>query len=82
MNRAKTGGRVAGTPNKITGELREVLKTIIEGELVELPELLKELTPDERVGVLVKLLYLVVPKPQDENYIPFNLEQITGMDVK
>jgi hypothetical protein len=80
MNRVKTGGRVAGTPNKITHELREVLKQVVEDEVNELPNLLKELNPDERVGVLVKLLYLVVPKPVDENLNYF--EPITEIEIK
>ena len=44
----KTGGRAAGTPNKITSELRKTLKGIIANELEALPETLAELPPKER----------------------------------
>ena len=41
MTGKKTGGRVAGTPNKISSELRKMLKVIIAGELESLPATLE-----------------------------------------
>jgi hypothetical protein len=45
MQGKKTGGRVAGTPNKITIELRKTLKGIIASVLALLPGTLKQLQP-------------------------------------
>jgi hypothetical protein len=58
----KTGGRVAGTPNRITIELRKTLKTVIAGELESLPGTLEQLQPKERLELLVKLLPFCMPK--------------------
>ncbi len=58
----KTGGRVAGTPNKITIELRKTLKGIIAGELEQLPQTLGELPPKERIDLVIKLLPFCMPK--------------------
>ena len=58
----KTGGRAAGTPNKITSELRKTLKGIIANELEALPETLAELPPKERLELVIKLLPFCMPK--------------------
>jgi hypothetical protein len=58
----KTGGRVAGTPNRITIELRKTLKSIIADELDALPGTLAELPPKERLELLIKLLPFCMPK--------------------
>jgi hypothetical protein len=58
----KTGGRVAGTPNKITIELRKTLKGIVANELELLPETLGDLPPKERLELLIKLLPFCLPK--------------------
>jgi hypothetical protein len=58
----KTGGRVAGTPNKITIELRKTLKGIVANELESLPETLGDLPPKERLELLIKLLPFCLPK--------------------
>lgn len=81
MRGIKTGGRVAGTPNKITNELREVLKEVAMNELDNIPALLKEVTPECRLQVLVKILYLIVPRVNDDTQAYFDLKQITGMNI-
>jgi hypothetical protein len=58
----KTGGRVAGTPNKVTSELRKTLKGIIASELESLPTTFEQLQPKERLDLLVKLLPFCMPK--------------------
>lgn len=62
MQGTKTGGRVAGTPNKVTKELRNTLKAAIEGELDRLSASLAELPAKERLEVLVKLMPYAMPK--------------------
>jgi hypothetical protein len=62
MQGKKTGGRVAGTPNKLTSELRTTLKGIIAGELGALPQTFEQLPPKERLELLIKLLPYCLPK--------------------
>jgi len=55
--------RAKGTPNKVTREVRDVLKDIVNGELEALPKRLAKLSDVDRVAVLMKLLAFIVPKP-------------------
>ena len=58
----KTGGRKIGTPNKTTGELREKLKDIILDELADIPKLIQQLEPRQRLDVITKLLPFITPR--------------------
>ncbi len=62
MQGKKTGGRVAGTPNRITIELRKTLKAVVASELELLPGTLEQLPPKERLELLIKLLPFCMPK--------------------
>jgi hypothetical protein len=62
MQGKKTGGRTAGTPNKVTSELRKTLKAIVASELECLPGTLGGLPPRERLDLLIKLLPFCMPK--------------------
>lgn len=58
----KTGGREIGTPNRITSEMRAVLKNIIAEELEKLPETFKAMEPKDRAEAIIKLMPYVFPK--------------------
>jgi hypothetical protein len=58
-------GRPAGKPNKVTYDMREALRTILEAEIKTLPGLLKKMNPEKRADVLAKLLQYVAPKMQN-----------------
>ena len=58
----KTGGRQKGTPNKLTREIRSVLKDVIHAELEQLPYHLEKLEPNDRLQVLIKLMPFALPK--------------------
>ncbi|MBE0390193.1 hypothetical protein [Flavobacterium sp. PL002] len=62
MTREKTGGRIAGEPNKITTETRTMLKAVLESEFESLPTMLAKLKTKDRLDILVKLLPFVMPK--------------------
>jgi hypothetical protein len=64
----KYGGREAGTPNKLTKELRAVLKNILHQEIELLPEHFNKLDPKDRMELLVKLLPFALPKVEPESY--------------
>ena len=55
-------GRPAGSPNKLTAELRTILKGIIENELEGLADRIEALEPDKRLELIIKLLPYVLPK--------------------
>ena len=54
----KYGGREKGTPNRMTIELRTLLKDILYQELEEIQERLK---PKERLELLIKLMSYMLP---------------------
>ena len=58
----KYGGRQKGTPNRMTKELRSVLKDVLYQELKQIQTHLDTLKPKERVELLIKLMPFVLPK--------------------
>ena len=58
----KYGGREKGTPNRITKELRSLLKDVLYEEIGALQERLDTLNPKERVELLIKLMPYALPK--------------------
>jgi hypothetical protein len=60
----KTGGRKAGTPNKITGTVKEWIQKVIDGKRQQFEDDLDDLEPGERVRVISNLLQYVTPKMQ------------------
>ena len=58
----KYGGRSKGTPNRLTKELRSVLKDIVYRELETIELRLDELEPKERIELIIKLMPYVFPK--------------------
>ena len=58
----KYGGRQKGTPNRITKELRSLLKDVLYEEIEALREHLDALNPKDRVELLIKLMPYALPK--------------------
>ena len=58
----KYGGRKKGTPNRMTKELRSVLKDILYQELNDIEKRLEELEPKTRIELLIKMMPFVLPK--------------------
>ena len=61
----KTGGRVKGTPNKLTKEIRIILKNLLAKEIKNLPDILEQLEPRERLELIIKIMPYVLPKVRD-----------------
>ncbi len=59
---AKAGGRSKVTPNKISKEVKNLLKTIVLQELEQAEATLQELSPKDRLNILVRILPYVIPK--------------------
>ena len=60
--KTKTGGRKKGTPNRLSNQIRDLLKSIYEDELEKLPEYLEELTTKERLDFVIKITPYILPK--------------------
>ena len=58
----KYGGRKMGTPNKLTKELRSLLKEVVFNELENIDERLDELEPKQMLELVLKLTPYVFPK--------------------
>ena len=60
----KSGGRVAGTLNHQTSELRSFVSEIIYNNMQKIQADIEGLEPDKRIALFEKLLHFVLPKPQ------------------
>lgn len=61
----KTGGRIKGTPNKVTGTLKEFISEIIDENRGRIREDLEALEPKDRLQVLEKMMQYVIPKQKE-----------------
>lgn len=59
----KFGGRKKGTPNKVSGDVREALKLLAECHVRELATWMKQIRdPARRIQLFIDLLEYTVPK--------------------
>ena len=58
----KYGGRKKGTPNRLTKEMRTILKNILFTELENIEELMDSLDSKQRIELVIKLLPFILPK--------------------
>ncbi len=79
--RLKTGGRAKGTPNKVTTEIREFYKELIENNLEQIELDIKELSPKDRIEILIRLTEYVVPKLQRSHQV-VNTYDLIGMEAE
>lgn len=63
----KTGGRTKGTPNKVTGTLKEFVANLIDQNREQMERDLKSLSPRDRLYALDKFMQYVLPKNQSLN---------------
>ena len=64
----KHGGRKKGTPNRLTKEVRAVLKEVVFDEMSQIHLHFEKLDPKERVELLIKLMPYVCPKIQTASH--------------
>jgi len=73
----KTGGRMKGTPNKTTAQLRQLIADSVERYQSEgMMADLSQVTPAERLAHYRELMKLTIPKPIDEGTLPQTDRQI------
>lgn len=61
MKREKTGGRKAGTPNKTTGEIRDLFKDMLAKNMGKFQRDLNKLEPEQRLKILLEVAKFVIP---------------------
>lgn len=61
----KTGGRQQGSQNKVTSELKQWLKKVVDDNREQFEADLQVVEPEKRLAVLERLLSYLVPKPQN-----------------
>lgn len=61
----KTGGRKKGTPNKITGTLREFLSNMIDNNRDQIECDLQRLPPKDRLLIIERFMQYVIPKQKE-----------------
>jgi hypothetical protein len=55
-------GRTQGSSNRITSEIREKIQIILENEFETIEDTLNQLTPKERMEVVLRLLKFAIPQ--------------------
>lgn len=60
--RGRLGGRVKGTPNKVTTSLKEFIKNLIDDNRSKIIADMKELEPYQRLLFIERLIGYVLPK--------------------
>lgn len=73
-------GRSKGTPNKVTAELRDVIKNFLEGHFAEVSQIWSKASPRDKLAFYRDLLPFVIPKMQNIN-ADINFEQLTDSDL-
>ena len=68
MKGLKTGGRVQGTPNAITADLRLKINAIVEKQIDNIEQDLQSLEPMQRLQIVEKLFSYCVPKLQAQSF--------------
>jgi hypothetical protein len=58
----KTGGRMKGTPNKTTQEIRGLIENFINSNVEGLQECYNALDPKDKLQFLIKLLDFSIPR--------------------
>lgn len=75
----KTGGRQAGTPNKVSSKLKDFLTDVLDENREQIRKDLKSLEPKDRLTILEKFMQYVTPKKHEEdidNPFPFGVVKV------
>jgi len=84
----KSGGRTAGTPNKIGKDLRPLLEAEVESLIPEINKIWNELSSVEKARFLPSLLRLVMPNqvelssPTGKSAVQQTIEQLNELGRK
>ena len=62
--RGRLGGRAKGTPNKVTGSVKDWISQVIDRNRRQMERDIEALEPKDRLMMLEKLMQYVIPKQQ------------------
>jgi hypothetical protein len=79
MKGKKTGGRKIGSSNYLNTEVKSMINSFVNTELIEITKRINELSMSERANFLIKLLPYSLPKVIDKGagHEDFILEPLT-----
>ena len=80
-------GRKKGTPDRLTKEVRTVLKELVFDEISQAQYHFEKLDPKERIELLIKLMPYVCPKIQTASHgqnepMDFNFYSINSIEYQ
>lgn len=64
----KTGGRVIGTPNKVTSDLRTSINDFLNNNIDTLQENFDKLEPKDKIYFIERLLKYSIPRMNDNSF--------------
>ena len=76
--RKKHGGRVKGTPNKVTSDTRQWLAKLLNKQRKQIEEDLQDVEPKDRLLILEKFMQYVIPKRQQ---VAAEVENLTDTEL-
>lgn len=79
--RGRLGGRAAGTPNKISGTLKEWLTSLIDKNREQIEKDLQNLEPKERLQIIERLMQYVIPK-QAAQQVKLDFDSLTDEQLQ
>lgn len=79
--RGRLGGRAAGTPNKVTGTLKNWITDLINCNRLQIEKDLKRLDPKDRLMFLEKMMQYVIPK-QAAQQVKLDFESLTDEQLE
>lgn len=79
--RGRLGGRAAGTPNKVSGTLKEWLTSLIDKNRDQIEKDLQDLEPKERLQMIEKPMQYVIPK-QAAQQVKLDFDSLTDEQLQ
>lgn len=79
--RGRLGGRAAGTPNKVSGTLKEWLTSLIDKNRAQIEKDLQDLEPKERLQMMEKLMQYVISK-QAAQQVKLDFDNMTDEQLE
>lgn len=78
----KFGGRKKGTPNKTTKEIKEAFEMIVDNNLSNIDEWIKNIAddnPEKAINIILKFAEYVLPKLNKTEYIETKDDEYVNM---
>lgn len=77
----KLGGRKIGSKGKMTNEIREHYKTLIQGNLKQLDQDIKSLEPYQRLKILLEFSKFIIPTLKQQDFTIESENTFTPVEI-